>query len=153
MLLGSLSSEFGIQIKSIRHLPSCNKAKWQVTVSPDQWFQQSCSVHSMWNVRLCPKKGTFDTLFVYALNPFPSSISVSGFLSHLCLKIPIHFPRIVQRLKQPCKMDQSKEWQNCHQLEDTWGSVGKIPSYIVKCIAGKIDYGALLENVSSKTLE
>ena len=30
------SSEPGIQIKSIRHLPSCNKAKWQVTVSPDQ---------------------------------------------------------------------------------------------------------------------
>ena len=30
------SSEPGIQNKSIRHLPSCNKAKWQVTVSPDQ---------------------------------------------------------------------------------------------------------------------
>ena len=105
----------------------------------------------MWNVRLCPKKGTFDTLLAYTLNPFPSSISVSGFLSHLRLKIPIHFPRIVQKLKQPCKIDQSKEWQNCHQLEDTWGSVGKISSYIVECIAGKIDYGTLLENISSKT--
>ena len=77
----------------------------------------------------------------------------SGFLSHLCLKIPIHFPRIVQRLKQPCKMDQLKEWQNWHQLEDTCGTVRKIPSKMVECIAGKIDYRALLENISSKTLE
>ena len=30
------SSELGVQIKSIRHLLSCNKANGQVTVSPDQ---------------------------------------------------------------------------------------------------------------------